>query len=601
MTERWRDRLTVLTAAALAVLLLGPALAPGYSLVEDQVFVPDQDLLPWMAGIGGGLPRAVPQDTVVALLSGPLPGWLLQSVALLVALVALGSGAGRLVRPAGRRAALAAAVFACWSPYVVERLQMGHWSLLLAVAMTPWALHHARAAREGTARAAARWLLVVALASLTVSGGLLVLLLSLPVLVWTGGGARRRRVIVAGAGLLLQLPWLVPALQHAPGEGPQGAGVFALHPEGVLGPVLTALSTGGVWNVFAVPGTRASWLAPILLVTMLALALVGRRTVVGALGRPVTVTLLVASALGLAIAIGSAVAPDALSWVVVHVPGAGVLRDAQKWVAPWLVLLSVTAGCGAAQLSRAAGRRLADATVAGAVLVALLVVPLVCLPDAVWGGLGRLATVDYPDDWAEARAALAADAAPGDVVSLPWQAFRAFPWNLDRTVLDPAPRYMPRTVIGSSDLKVLRPRAVGPAPVATPEPVLPGSVSTTNADVETIPGDDPRATRIGAALDSQRDVDATLRREGIGWALVDGPPGTSVPFTGATVVVSGPDLSLYRLRPPEPIPAPAGVLAVMLGNLAALLVVLGAALALARSTLRRRSDPDGAGTVATGW
>jgi hypothetical protein len=601
VTERWRDRVTVLAAAVLAVLLLGPALGPGYSLVLDQVFVPDQDLLPWMAGIGGGLPRAVPQDTVVAVLSGPLPGWLLQSVALLAALVALGSGAGRLVRPAGRRAALAAAVFACWSPYVVERLQMGHWSLLLAVAMMPWALHHARDAREGTPGAGARWLLVVALASLTVSGGLLVLVVSLPVLLWTGGAGRGRRLLVAGAGLLLQLPWLVPALQHPTGEGPRGSGVFGLHPEGVLGPVLTGLSTGGVWNVFAVPGTRVSWLAPVLLVTMLLLAVVGRRTVVTVIGRPVAITLAVASTLGLVVAIGSAVAPDTLSWFVVHVPGAGVLRDAQKWVAPWLLLLSAAAGCGAARVSAAAGRRLGDATVAGTVLVALLVVPLVCLPDAAWGGLGRLATVDYPDDWAQARAALISDPARGDVVSLPWHAFRTFPWNLGRTVLDPAPRYMPRTVVSSTDLVILRPRAVGLAPVLTPEPVPAALVFTTNANVDVIPGDDPRATRIGAALDSQRDVDATLRREGIGWALVDGPAPTPVPFTGATLVVSGPDLSLYRLRPPEPVPAPTGVLVVVLGNLVALLILLGAVLTLARSRLRRGSDPDRAGTAATGW
>ena len=75
MSERWRDRAVVVASAVLAAVVLGPALGPGYALVGDPVFVPDQVLLPWMAGLGGGLPRAVPQDAVLAVLTGPVPGW----------------------------------------------------------------------------------------------------------------------------------------------------------------------------------------------------------------------------------------------------------------------------------------------------------------------------------------------------------------------------------------------------------------------------------------------------------------------------------------------------------------------------------------------
>ncbi|MDP4976015.1 MAG: hypothetical protein NWQ10_10335, partial [Candidatus Nanopelagicales bacterium] len=47
--------------AGLALLILGPALGQGFVLSYDLVFTPRQDLLPAALGLGGGLPRAVPQ------------------------------------------------------------------------------------------------------------------------------------------------------------------------------------------------------------------------------------------------------------------------------------------------------------------------------------------------------------------------------------------------------------------------------------------------------------------------------------------------------------------------------------------------------------
>ena len=50
----------------LAVLILAPALAPGYVLSYDMVFVPDLALRSDFLGLGTSLPRAVPSDAVVA-------------------------------------------------------------------------------------------------------------------------------------------------------------------------------------------------------------------------------------------------------------------------------------------------------------------------------------------------------------------------------------------------------------------------------------------------------------------------------------------------------------------------------------------------------
>src|SRR5687767_12271875 len=84
-------------ALLLAGLLLGPALAPGYVLSYDMVWVPDLALRNDLLGLGSALPRAVPSDAVVAVLDELVPGMLLQKLVLLGSLVAAGAGGAALV------------------------------------------------------------------------------------------------------------------------------------------------------------------------------------------------------------------------------------------------------------------------------------------------------------------------------------------------------------------------------------------------------------------------------------------------------------------------------------------------------------------------
>src|SRR4051794_2819986 len=90
VVTRW---LPLSWAVVLTVLLLGPALAPGYVLLRDMVWVPDLALRPDALGLGSALPRAVPSDAVVAVLDEVVPGMLLQKIVLAGALIAAGAGA----------------------------------------------------------------------------------------------------------------------------------------------------------------------------------------------------------------------------------------------------------------------------------------------------------------------------------------------------------------------------------------------------------------------------------------------------------------------------------------------------------------------------
>src|SRR3546814_16768062 len=95
---------------------------------------------------------------------------LLQKLVLLMGLVAAGAGAARLVGGAiGVR--LVAVSVMVWNPFVVERLVLGNWPVLVGYAVLPWLVIAPRRARSPVPWPAL--LLLVSLAGLTSGAGLL--------------------------------------------------------------------------------------------------------------------------------------------------------------------------------------------------------------------------------------------------------------------------------------------------------------------------------------------------------------------------------------------------------------------------------------------
>jgi len=497
-------------AAVITAVVLAPLAAPGYVLRYDMVFVPKQRLSWEMVAPADELPRAVPLDALVSLANLAVPGWLLQRIALAAIVYFAALGMARLVPTARTLSTVVGAFAYAWTPYLAERLLLGQWGLLLAYAALPWLVAAARDLRAGRPGALARLVLAAAPAAVTPTGGLIALA-TVVVLTWP------RLWKAAAAVAALCAPWVVAAMTTVAGgrSDPDGVAAFAARGENWSGVWGALAGTGGIWNAQTVPESRSSVLVPIATAAVLAVCAVGfvelRRRWPGGAAR---LAVLAGGSFLLALS-GTGPAAPVLEWLVVHVPGAGLLRDGQKFLVPYALLLAVTLTVGAEVLAERLARRL-DANAARVVLVAALLAPVAILPDLAFGAAGQLRPVRYPADWAAVSARVSA--APGEVLSLPFHGYQGYRWNRGQVVRDPAPRYLGVPVLINDALRV--------------------------GDV-TVDGENPRAARAQDLLDAGEPVE----RLGVRWVLVRKEPGVDVPagaLAGLRPAFDGPYLALWE-------------------------------------------------------
>ena len=538
------DALTVLVTA----VLLWPLHRRGIPLGRDMVFVPHQAMTDAALGLGSAPPRAVPLDALVAAASTVLPGAVIARLALALPLLLAGWGTRRLLdrllpaatsntaRATGR---WAVAVLAVWNPFVVERLALGQWALLWSYAALPYLALAARrlvpaAAANGPrfGRRARAWcvaIVALAAAAITPTGAVVA---GVAFVALAFGSTVRQRLAVVGVALLLQLPWLLPALTapSARTSDPAGIAAFAARGEHVGGPIGSLLGLGGIWDARATPPTRSGVLGLLGTLAVVVGLVVGgpllyrsARSSCRRLGALALAGFLLA-ALGNLPGGGSV-----LRWAVRTLPGAGLLRDGEKWLLPFVLVAVLAAGAALARLA-AVARPAAVVAVAAA-----LFLPVAVLPDAAATLRAPLAPATYPADWSAASRIVNRER-HGGVLVLPFAAYRQFRWVRAATVLDPAPRWLrPETVV--DDRLVVSGRVLS--------------------------GEDRRAASLRPLADasdnaSSAAVAARLRAAGIGWVWVErGTPGPPLPDLRAlSLRRAGAAVELYRVpgrvRPVHP-------------------------------------------------
>lgn len=546
---------------ALALLVLLPLLRPGYLLLRDAVSTPRSYLSAGALGLTAA-PRATPQDFAVALASHLVDGGIVVKALLVLGLWFAGWGAARLVSvvlpAAGAAGQFVAITLAVWNPYVAERLLQGHWSLLLGYGCLPWVATAMLGLRLGGSGffALAFW---IALAGLTPTGLLLAATVALTCVAAPGDGRPRWLCAATGLGFAVvgALPWLTASalgsLTSQTAANGLGVSAFAPRAETGLGTLASLASLGGVWNGDAVPDSRTTLFAVASAAVLLAVVAVG---LPAALRRATAVPLLVLAAVSVLVPAGLATGPGlhVLTAVVDAVPGLGVLRDGQKWVA--LAVPGYTV-CGAGAVVTLA--RWWRPAVAGLVCCVALVL---ALPDLAWGVWGRVTPVHYPSGWAAVAAAINRE--PADVAVLPAGTMRRFSWSGPAPVLDPLPRWVRADVLTTGDL------------------VISGV---------TVPGDGVHAREVQELLPRGADPSA-LARAGVGWVVVESDSAGDMGSAARTLDRLTPtyrdtELALYRVGGQADGVAVAGLRATMLAHWVWLCLLLAGAAGMAGCWVRR--------------
>lgn len=501
-----------------AVLVLGPALAPGPLLNLDLVLFDDVPVPGGAWGLGPDVPRRVPLFLPLAWLSSTVGGATAGKALMVLCIAAAVAGAHRLAEGSPPLARAGAAALYGLSPWLLSRIGVGHLGIAVPAALLPWALPDLLRPSDRPARS---FLWMAALGACGFVGGTFAAL-AVGVGLLADRGARAGRVL--GALALAQLPWLVPGavvlLQGS--ASPAESGGFATVVPGPLG-VFEVAAGHGLWLSGHqvgrhVPGT---WLVG-LVVCVLAVA--GRHGLPRPWGRRAAGLAVVGLALSLASGLPLV---DRLYEAVADTPVGAPLREGQRVLALWLVWAAPAAAHGAARLARAAAAR--RAALGPLVLAVPLALALVLAGPAAWGLGGILRPVDLPPEWAEARAAVEAE--PGTVLALPWTRYLVAEVAGNRRILNPVPLYLGGDVLSSSD------------------PQVGEGAEQELAD----PREEAAELQVVRIRTSER-TSAELADLGVRWVLLlhelswEDHEGLDLD-PGLEPVVEGPTLTLYRVRP----------------------------------------------------
>ncbi|MBB4133449.1 hypothetical protein, partial [Gordonia humi] len=482
--------------------------------------------------------------------------------------------ARRLVPASGTAGAVAAAVVGIWNPFVAERLLQGHWSLLIGYAtLGPIVLTVLGLAEERSWRRIAMLTGLFAAAGFTPTGSILALVVAAVTAVAARPGVRMTLIGAVG-WVLASSPWLVAAAVSNASGSSGGAAAFALRAEPGLGSFGTALGLGGIWNADAVPTSRTTWWAAVATALFLLVVATGTiallRSSAGPVPKaecgadrrdeprvetaparrlPLALALLALAAVLLVVLAATGPGRTAMDAVLADVPGAGLLRDTQKYVALAVPFASLAAAAAVGAL-----RRLVPGGFA-ATAVALLVAAL--LPDLAWGVGGQIRPVTIPADYQRVVDEIG-DGDGSSVALWPTSTVRSLSWT-DGPSLSPLPRMIDAPVVVDGTLIV---------------------------DGEPLDAPTGRTADIVAALNDGGDPQR-LAALGVGWVVVDeaDPP----PLLADSQVTGGDRLRLYRIADAEAAPSPSAAAWISaIGALA--LWCTGIVCGVAAAIYRRRPD-----------
>ncbi len=456
-----------LSCAALALLVVGPWLRPGYVLTLDMIFTPTLHL-----------PHVVDNTYIFRIflhaLNFVIPSQLIEKIILFLIFFLSSFGMYRLLRQLFGQgqvsdyqkvgASVASTLYAI-NPFTYDRLMAGQYLVLLGYALIPFFVMSLRsfAQKPSVWRSVrlAGWATLIGAVSIHTLGMLFVLILA-AIGVYVRLSQHKLLDILRFGGMTIAVfvaansYWLLPLVigkgslaSQIHSFGPGDLAAFATEGSTLLAKVGNVLQLQGFWlashDLYLRPAMQVpSW--HILALLMWVLVVLGLVVMWRQQRRSLALWI------GSVVVVGALLATGYFSGVLQHLPLYDGYREPQKFAALVAFGFCVCVAHGVAgmlgYLKREAGTTFT--AVMGSMALAL---PLVLTAVLLWGCHGQLSSRTYPAEWTAANAQLNRDPSDFQVLFLPWHLYMRFGFS-GRIIANPAPLFFDKTTIVSDDAEL---------------------------------------------------------------------------------------------------------------------------------------------------
>lgn len=474
----WRTWGPLAAFSALAFLLMRDLLRPGLLLTLDSPYSFYREATTYFGLDERWLTDGAPLFLALHSLQGWIPFWALERALLVVLFVLAGTGAYRFV-PASRLGRYFAGLLYTANPFTYERFIAGHWSLLVAYAVTPWALTaFLELLRQRRLRISSIVALLTTVAAIFSIHQLVILLLMYVVILggWffaQGPFATRLRgaLLPVGAAVAmfvaLNVYWVVPSITAPVTVLDEVAeaelAFFGVQNFSSWGDFFDTAALYGFWRVSPTVERPGPWLhfgsfLPVLFLSVFGVVASFSGSTALRRHRWIVAALLIIGLLGLALGLGSRTALGAEFYHEIwdRVPVIRGFRESHKFIASVALAYAFLGGLGVGVLERWR-RSWPRGTVRAAArgLTALLVIGVpVAFSFPFYTALGdQLRVTEAPADWDQARTIVSQTPGAFQVLVLPWHHYMWYPWlpNPDKKLANPARRFFDQPVLMGDD------------------------------------------------------------------------------------------------------------------------------------------------------
>ena len=483
--------LPYLIYALLSLAILGPLLRSGYILTLDTTFAPKMDFTVSLYGLSDTLLMSAPLRLLLHGVSEIIPAWLLQKAIFSLIFFLAGLGAYRLFSPKGVGSYFAGLLYAV-NPFTYTRFLAGHWNLVLAYALIPFAIKvFVNLLEKGGKKNIIKVALLSTFVGIASIHGLVLLFLAFFIIFLVKLVKERKRSkkiismgksigISASTFLALNFYWLVPVLSNTGTVLNQISRTdllfFAPKPISGFGVAFDTASMYGFWREGYVHAKDMLPFWWVFFIFILFLAVYGfinwvftspvlsypsqvngeetfmeRRWVVVSFG------IIGAVSLTLAMGVATKFARPPFEWAWEHVLILRGFRDSQKFVTLLCLAYSFLGGLGGNEFVkglRQQRKRLPRIGMTALIAIALLTPVIYTF--TMFGFYKQLEVTDYPQEWYEVNDYLNQDTDAFNVLFLPWHLYMDFSWlpNSDKRLANPAQLFFDKSVIAGDNIEV---------------------------------------------------------------------------------------------------------------------------------------------------